>query len=364
MARNYDPSKVQRFLQYTRGELADLFNVIDGTITNWHSRGLQPVDDQRPQIFSGHEVRRFLTQRQFGDRSEPKDGRLYCINCFRYRFLKLNSIQHQPDSLRGNQLRGDCTVCDSPISIYATNRQLADIYRVAANNAQDSSADHDDPVSSDIVGLTTHIFPETNKSNLRIIFGFQTYLLEHEGFDLRTVDEYLRSLAKMSFVAWYKSFKEYKLDDPHAVKEAFRAIGPDSEKKLLALTTIDRSLNHCERFFEWLSRQENSRLPPDLPGYFRLSLREKRIASDAVKGTEFSFEQALQILETMLPSSSVEIRNRAIVALFIMTGIRAKALTTLRGKHVNTDTFWVFQIPPEVQTKANKNIRSYCLPIS
>lgn len=62
-------------------------------------------------------------------------------------------------------------------------------------------------------------------------------------------------------------------------------------------------------------------------------------------------------------STTIELRNRAIIAMLVATGIRVAALITLRGKPVNTQTRWINQDPREVSTKFGKHIRTYCLDL-
>jgi len=78
-------------------------------------------------------------------------------------------------------------------------------------------------------------------------------------------------------------------------------------------------------------------MDPDLPGYFKLSRRERAAESSMVKGTSLTFDQAICLFQAMPASIPIELRNRAIIALLIMTGIRVAALVTLRSKHICLD---------------------------
>src|SRR5699024_1059719 len=110
-------------------------------------------------------------------------------------------------------------------------------------------------------------------------------------------------------------------------------------------------------------RQTDTERRTDLAGYFSLSRRERAIEASAVKGTSLTFNQALCIFSAIPNSNPIELRNRAIVAMFIVTGMRIAALITLRGKHVNIRTRWVNQDPREVNTKLSKHIRTYLLDL-
>ncbi len=360
MPRRHDSSKARRHWYYTRQQLCALFDVSDTTITNWKRGGLSAIDNNRPDVFHGYEVFRFLSEARRGRMRDPKDGKLFCPSCCRYQPLAEGSIDLRPDELRLSHMSGRCTQCDTLIYAYVPSSRISDIYRVSANNARDSSANTSGPVSG-LTGESGHIVsPETNSINKRWVFMYQHYLVENLGYGYETVDEHLRSLARASAFRKNKSFTLYLSDDAVAVKEALRCLLED-DAPALSLSTIHRILNHCKRFFEWLERQNGVDLPTDLAGFFQHNRRERRLASLAVKGTELTFAQAIAIFREMPASGAIETRDKAIVALLLMTGIRINALMSLRGKHVDARSWWINQLPPEVRTKHDKHIRSYCL---
>ncbi len=137
----------------------------------------------------------------------------------------------------------------------------------------------------------------------------------------------------------------------------------DSDEGDLSHSTVAHTLWHGGAFFRWFAKRPGVKIDPDLPGYFNLSRREKGAESDAVKGTCLTFDIVVTIFKAMPASGPIELRNRAIIAMFAVTGIRIAALSTLRGKHVNMDTRWINQKPPEVVTKYGKHIRTYCLDL-
>lgn len=204
--------------------------------------------------------------------------------------------------------------------------------------------------------------PATNKINKRWLARYPHFLLENPGYGEKTVDEHLRSLAHASAVADHTTFTHYSIQLVVRVKKTLGA-RLDGDVAVLSRSTIHRALNHCRMFFEWLERHDGVRWEPDLPGYFRPSKQERRLAAQAVKETELTFTQAANLFRVMPASTAIEMRNRAIIAMLIMTGIRVDALASLRGKHVDVQSWWINQLPPEVKTKFGKHIRSYCLDL-
>ena len=276
--------------------------------------------------------------------------------------LVCDSIQLRQDELDRNKVSGRCIHCDTSLSAFVAASRIGDAYRAGTNNARESFASKGGPVSPQTADCDRVIPPETNKINKRWLAGYQRFLLENRRYKEKTVDEHLRSVAHASAIADHITFTRYSIQLVVSVKKALIA-HLDGDAAVLSRSTIHRVLNHCTMFFEWLERHDGVRLEPDLPGYFQPSKQERRLAAQAVKETELTFALALSLFRTMSASTGTEIRNKAILALLIMTGIRVDALASLRGKHVDVQFWWINQLPPEVRTKSDKHIRSYCLDL-
>ncbi|MCY0149403.1 site-specific integrase [Hoeflea sp. G2-23] len=167
----------------------------------------------------------------------------------------------------------------------------------------------------------------------------------------------------MSAFLDHKPFELINIDDVLRFKDELRHRRELGGSRGLSKSTVVHTLDRCGAFFKWLQRRPDFQMDPDLPGYFKLSRRERAAESSMVKGTSLTFDQTLCLFQAMPASTPIELRNRAVIGLLITTGIRVAALITLRGKHVNTHTRWVNQDPREVSTKFDKHIRTYCLDL-
>jgi len=61
--------------------MAHLFRVHKNTVRNWFKQGLAPIDDQRPIVVRGEEIRRFLGERRARVKRPSGPGRIYCLPC-------------------------------------------------------------------------------------------------------------------------------------------------------------------------------------------------------------------------------------------------------------------------------------------
>ncbi|MDP8252604.1 site-specific integrase [Pseudochrobactrum saccharolyticum] len=363
MSRRHDPTKARRHWVYTREQVCRRFSVGDSTITNWIGRGLRSIDDKRPQLFAGYEIRRFITGMRWPYGRSPVSGRLFCSVCPGFKALKHGSIKAMSIGIACYEVTGLCINCHNIVKSRIKARGLPEIYEASTNTARDSSDVISDEVSGGVGRSGVPVPVETNSFNLRVLQGYIVYLENHQNLDVRTVDEHLRALARMSAFFGHKDFEKITIEDACSFKGELRSLCSDEGRGILSLSTVLHTLDRCRVFIEWLERQADTERLSDLAGYFSLSRRERAIEASTVKGTSLTFDQALCIFSAMPNSSPIDLRNRAIVAMFIITGMRIAALITLRGKHVNMRTRWVNQDPREVNTKLSKHIRTYLLDL-
>ncbi len=363
MSRRHDPTKARRHWVYTREQVCLRFSVGDSTITNWIGRGLKPVDDKRPQLFAGYELRRFITSLRWPHGRLPESGRLFCSVCPGFKALAPGSVNAAPIGIACYEVTGTCLDCHNMLQARIQAHSLPEIYEASTNTPRESSDVICDGVSRAIGRSGAPVPTETSNFNLRVLQRYTVYLENHQNLDVRTVDEHLRSLARMSGFFEHKDFEKVTIYDACNFKDALRSLCIGEGQGALSISTVSHTLDRCRAFIQWLQRQSDTKLPADLAGYFSLSRRERVIEANTVKGTSLTFDQALCIFSAMPITNPIELRNRAIVAMFITTGMRIAALVSLRGKHVNNRTRWINQDPREVDTKFGKTIRTYCLDL-
>ena len=363
MARRHDSTKARRHWVYTREELCTMFGVCDGTITNWIRGGLEPVDNKRPQLFAGYKLRQFLTNMRWPRGRSPEKGRIFCSGCLGFKALVAETIQTASTETKWLSVTGVCSDCHNMLHVEVPASDLGEIFTSSRNTAEDSCDVNEEAVSGDVARSGTPIPPENNSSNLRWLYGYRIFLENHQEWDVRTVDAHLRAIGQMSAFLAHKAFELITIADVRGFKDELRHRQELDGRKGLSRSTIVHTLDRCRAVFKWLQRRPDIRMDPDLPGYFKPSRRERAAESSMVKGTSLNFDQALCIFKAMPQSRPLELRNRAIIAMLIVTGLRIAALITLRGKHVNPHTRWINQDPREVNTKLDKPIRTYCLDL-
>jgi hypothetical protein len=79
--RHPNPRLAKIHRSYSVEEVSRLFRVHKNTVRNWLRQGLTAIDEQRPTVIRGVELRRFLTDRRARSKHICGPGRIYCLPC-------------------------------------------------------------------------------------------------------------------------------------------------------------------------------------------------------------------------------------------------------------------------------------------
>lgn len=117
---------------YTVTELAKLLGVHVRTVQLWRRCGMTEIEGtNRPALFMGDEIRRFLTERQSRKRHPLKAGEFFCTRCKRATVSDPADVSHEVRKVRvgrgGRQvlIRGKCSDCGCHLVRFSTERKLS-----------------------------------------------------------------------------------------------------------------------------------------------------------------------------------------------------------------------------------------------
>jgi len=88
-----------------------------------------------------------------------------------------------------------------------------------------------------------------------------------------------------------------------------------------------------------------------------------RISRSTKRSKVPTIEQIIEVLTKMPKENEVDMRNKALIAFTILTGMRDSAIASLKLKHINIEDELVEQEPSEVKTKFSKQIFTYFFPV-
>jgi excisionase family DNA binding protein len=108
-----DPRLAKSHRTYTVEEVARLFGVHRHTVRTWLKAGLLAIDDRRPILILGLELRRFLESRRAARKRPTPPGMIYCLRCREPRPPAGGIADYQPRSAGAGDLIGICPVCEA-----------------------------------------------------------------------------------------------------------------------------------------------------------------------------------------------------------------------------------------------------------
>jgi integrase/recombinase XerD len=204
-----------------------------------------------------------------------------------------------------------------------------------------------------------------NPNNVRITRKYCIFLKEAKRQDDSSIDGVAKAINRFEQYTKFKGFKQFHFEQAVGFKKHLTIQKNETTNKPLSKATLNTTLRHLKNFFQWLAMQAGykSRINYNDTEYFNLSEKDTRVANAKRKKPVPSAEQIIHVLNNMPVSTAIEKRNRALIALTLLTGARDSAIASLKIKHINLYEESLFQDAREVNTKFSKTFTTYFFPV-
>lgn len=204
-----------------------------------------------------------------------------------------------------------------------------------------------------------------NAQNTRIKRDYFEYLKHAQRRDEASIDQVARALAQFEQSTGHKDFKKFHIKQAVAFKTKLSEQKNAKTGKPLSRATVHSTLSALRAFFVWLADKPGykSRIGYSDADYFNLSDKEVRVAKARREKPVPTIEQVHRVLATMPAASDIERRNKALIALALLTGARAAALASLKLKHIDLEDGCIDQDAREVDTKFSKSFKTWFCPV-
>jgi len=204
-----------------------------------------------------------------------------------------------------------------------------------------------------------------NAANERIKREYFLYLKEAKGRDEKSLDVVAKAINRFEVSTKFRDFKLFNKAQAMAFKSRLVEQINEQTGKPLSKATIASTMRALQKFFEWLAGQPHykSKLNYSDSHYFSVSEKDLRISRATREQPVPSMEQMHHVISSMPAASDIEERNRAIVALILLTGVRDGALVSLKLKHIDIAEQRLDQDAREVQTKFSKTFQTWFFPV-
>lgn len=127
MKRIHNPNKCKIHRSYTVQEVTELYGVHKRTVRNWINKGLLTLDDIRPLLILGTDLKLFIIKQRKVNKQKCKPSEIYCFKCRTPQKPKSESVQflQQPSGI--GRVFALCNVCGSKVNKYFSWRLLDEI---------------------------------------------------------------------------------------------------------------------------------------------------------------------------------------------------------------------------------------------
>lgn len=204
-----------------------------------------------------------------------------------------------------------------------------------------------------------------NPSNERIKRQYYAFLKEAKRQSESSIDAAARAVDRFEVYNRYRDFKAFHVNQAIGFKNHLAKQRAHRSGQKLSQATLHEILSKLKRLFQWLSYQPGykSRIRYTDADYFNLSDNDMRIATARREKPVPTLEQIIHVINQMLTSTDVQLRNRALIAFTLLTGARDSATASMKLKHVDIAAGCVYQDAREVRTKFRKTFKTYFFPV-
>lgn len=204
-----------------------------------------------------------------------------------------------------------------------------------------------------------------NPKNERIKRRYMQYLRSARRLSEASIDKALAAVDRYEDSIKRQDFAKFHIEKAMAFKSKLDAEINPATGRPLSKGTTGTLLKAVRAFHIWLADQEGyrSRIRYSDADYFNASNYDRKLAKAADTRPSPSLDQVHRVLARMPTVTSIDRRNRAIVAFLILTGVRDGAAIGLKLRHVDLDGRTVRQDPREIGTKFAKAMTTTFFPV-
>jgi len=205
-----------------------------------------------------------------------------------------------------------------------------------------------------------------NPKNERIKRDYFRYLREARRQSEHSVDLAAKAIDRFEVSTKRRDFARFNIEQAAAFKRHLAEQTNTRTGKALSASTQLQTLAALHDFFIWLADQPGYRktIRYHHADYFNFPRKDAALVHQQQELKGPTLEQIRHVLACMPSESPVQKRDRAIVALIILSGARDDAIASLRLKHLDLEERRLLQRPRDgVRTKASKTMAPSFFPV-
>ncbi|MHA7859445.1 MAG: tyrosine-type recombinase/integrase [Henriciella sp.] len=185
-----------------------------------------------------------------------------------------------------------------------------------------------------------------------------------KGASVKTTDQIAAAISAFEISTGGKDFSAFHIEQPIKFKRDLDKPSPMTGKPL-AKATIRSRLMAVKHFFKWLADQPGykSRISHADCEYFNLTANDTRVATARRERPIPTLEQIHHVIANSPHETPTEMRDRALIAFTLLTGMRDAAIASLPIGKLDVATRRVDQDARVVNTKNAKTMHTFFFPV-
>ncbi len=205
---------------------------------------------------------------------------------------------------------------------------------------------------------------KTTYKNEQIKRKFYGWLRNYKQFSPKTINRYENAVWLWEDFTDYKDFGSF--NETMAVKftDWLRNKKKAHSKENVSLTYCYHTLRFIKLFFDWLSKQKGyKKIDSNAVDYLHLTKKETQEATQPKDIKCPDLEDVKKVIENIKGEMEIEMRDKALLSLAVMTGARIEAIMTLPMKSFDREKQILYQDTSlGIKTKNSTNITSVLIP--
>lgn len=128
--RTYNTRLIKLTLSYSTQEIAALFNIHKRTVQEWYKAGLPRIDDRKPFLVRGADLKLFLDARQKNRKRQCQVHEFYCFKCRTPRPSWENMVDIKYLTKTRIRVIGLCPQCNTTLNKVASTRKFPELHKI------------------------------------------------------------------------------------------------------------------------------------------------------------------------------------------------------------------------------------------
>ena len=112
MKRKFNLNHIKQNYAYSINEICESFGKQKNTVHSWIKEGLKVIDNKKPFLIHGSDLKEFLQKRRDDQKSKCQDDELFCVRCKKPQKAWGNLADILIKAKNKVSLRALCAVCE------------------------------------------------------------------------------------------------------------------------------------------------------------------------------------------------------------------------------------------------------------